>query len=201
MYRRRAALASLAVLATLACASARAQSEPKGWVVASIACENSIVLAEVAITLREDSNRRFITASLGALFGPDPLELDGRKGFVRAIALPAGAYRMVNFRLEESVAQRKWSSRKDFDKPFEVRPGEVTYLGEFVGTGTLSKPFLGVRAIEKPYFLVSDRRERDMAFAEKDKPELKGMPVRNLAPFLTPGGPNVFLTKKLPDAE
>lgn len=200
--RRRLLVALVAhfTLGTLAATAALAQSPGQGWIVLSLARMTGITSVGFDFRDKATDTRHPAGFSLG-LFNSDQQEWEGRTGAVTVLAVPAGAYRMSAFSLQDSMSNRRWSSRQDFDKPFEVRAGEVTYLGEFVGTGILSKPFLGNRAVEKPYFLVSDQQPRDLPIAEKQEPGIRGLPVRSLAPFLVKGGPNVFLTKRLPDRE
>ncbi len=198
---RRRILARLAVVGALASVPAFAQPAGQGWIVLSLARMTGITTVQLDFRDKATDSRHSAAFTIG-IFNSNQQDWDeGRIGEVKVMAVPAGAYRMASFRLEDSMSKRAWNSRQDFDKPFEVRAGEVTYLGEFVGTGILSKPFLGNRAVEKPYFLVTDQQARDLPLAEKQKPEIKGLPLRSLAPFQVKGGPDVFLTKRLPDKE
>jgi hypothetical protein len=141
--------------------------------------------------------KREVVFNLGGLFQSDQHDWEERKGAVRVVQAPAGTYRLANFRLVHSASNQKWSAREDFSVAFEVRPNEVTYLGEFLGTGVLGKAFLGFRAIEKPYFLVSDQQARDIPLAQKEKPELAGIAVRSIAPMRSTKGANYFITRRI----
>ena len=169
----------------------------------SLVQEGSVL--SVTIQLRErDSWGLFDTEILHVqpnLWGANEIDADKRKGSVLVQPLKPGTYVLKDVQFEEGVAQRKWRLTAASKSPIEVREGEVTYLGEIMGTGTLSKPFLGVRAIEYPYLLVSDQRERDMPLAEAKVPALKGKPVTSLAPYLPPDLKRTFYSKRLPDAE
>ena len=198
---RRRILVTFAAFWAFAATAAFAQATGQGWIVLSLARMTGITTVQLDFREKATDTKHYAGFTIG-LFNSNQQDWDeGRIGEVKVMAVPAGAYRLSAFRLEDSMSKRAWNSRQDFDKPFEVRPGEVTYLGEFVGTGILSKPFFGTRAVEKPYFLVTDQQARDMPLALKQKPEIQGLPVRSLAPFVVKGGPDVFLTKRLPDRE
>lgn len=196
----------LALLVTVLAAiglspAANAQDRGKGWIVLSVSQERQMTTAIVVLRAFDDpENKQEVGFSL-SLFASDQHKWsDESTGVVRAIELPAGAWRLASFRLESSLTNRRWSPRQEFSVPFTVSPGEVSYLGEFLATGTYGKPFLGLRAVEKPYFLVSDQRARDLPIAIKDTPEISGLTVRSVAPLRSSGRSNYFLTTRAKDA-
>lgn len=180
---------------------ALAQSEAKGWVVMSVSQDSGVGTILLVMRSFDDPGRSHEVGLTLSLFANDQHKwTESSIGAVRALQLPAGAYRLANFRIKEVVANRQWKARQDFSIPFTVTANEVTYLGEFLGTGVLGPSFLGVRAIEKPYFLVSDQRARDMPIAEKEQPEVRGLPVRSVAPLRSGAkGSNYFVTKRVRD--
>jgi hypothetical protein len=182
-------------------AASHAQAGGKGWVVLSVSQERSITSAVVILRpfdAPESSQEVGFTLSL---FASDQHKwAEDSTGIVRAIELPAGAWRVASFRLESSITNQRWSPRQEFSIPFTVTAGEVTYLGEFLGTGTFGKPFLGFRALDKPYFLVSDQRTRDLPIATREASEISGLPVRSVAPLRSSKGANYFLTNRAKDA-
>lgn len=195
-------LAAFLIALAMFGSAAQAQDRGKGWIVLSVSQERSIT--SVALVLRpfDDPQRRQEVGFTLSLFASDQHKWEENStGIVRAIELPAGAWRLSGFRLDSSVTNQRWTPRQEFSIPFTVSAGEVTYLGEFLATGTYGKPFLGFRAIEKPYFLVSDQRARDLPIATRDTPEINGLPVRSVAPLQSPKkGSNYFLTARARDA-
>jgi hypothetical protein len=195
-------VAAWLLLTLAAIPGAVAQSDAKGWIVVSLSQDSSIFTVILVIRAYDDPGQKHeVGMSLSSFASDQQKWSEGSEGYVRALQLPAGTYRLANFELKEVIANRRWSARNDFSIPFTVTANEVTYLGEFLGTGVLGKPFLGVRAIEKPYFLVSDQRTRDMPIAEKQTPELQGLPVRSVAPMRSGKGSNYFVTKRVPNRE
>lgn len=180
---------------------AHADSGDKGWVVLSVSQERQMTSAVMVIRAFDDPETRHEVGFTRSLFASNQHKWsDDSAGIVRAIELPAGAWRLASFRLESSITNRRWSPKQEFSVPFTVSKGEVAYLGEFLATGTYGKPFLGLRAVEKPYFLVSDQRARDLPIAIQDTPEISGLPVRSVAPLRSSKGSNYFLTVRAKDA-
>jgi hypothetical protein len=201
--RARSLLHLVAVLAALALpvSGAPAESGGKGWIVVSVSLERQMTTAVVVLRAFENPETRREVGFTRSLFASDQHDWsDDSAGVVRAIELPAGAWRLASFRLESSITNRRWSPRQEFSVPFTVSAGEVTYLGEFLATGTYGKPFLGFRAVEKPYFLVSDQRARDLPIAVQETPGIGGLPVRSVAPLRSSKGSNYFLTTRAKDA-
>ena len=193
---RRVLLLAAALVALAAAAPCLAQ---KGWVILTATSADNY--NEVWITVQPVGKRddRF---SLG--FGQNSVFVDtrrkweGQNGVIRVRELPAGDYEMTNFRLHDNTLKKVWNLKKDFSVPFQVRAGEITYLGEFQATGVRAKALIGYY-IEQPYFLVSDQEARDIPLAVEDFPELKGIPVGNGFPRAVLLRLGHFRAKRVPD--
>ena len=134
---------------------------------------------------------------------PPPAELqkwDGRSGVVRVLKVPAGAYSLINFRLEHPESKGKWFARDNYDIRFGVKENEVTYLGEFEGTYYLNKRSTATHTVPQSYFIVADQKERDLALAEAAHPEIRGKPVTSIAPVKARGKSH-FQVTRIPDKE
>lgn len=132
---------------------------------------------------------------------PDDLQKwEGRSGVVRVLKVPAGAYSLVNFRLEHAESNRKTFARDNYDIRFLVMENEVTYLGEFQGTQFLNKRPTAAATVPQPYFIVQDQQGRDMPLAEAANPEIRGKPVTSIAPVKAKGKSH-FQTSRIPDKE
>lgn len=134
---------------------------------------------------------------------PPPADLqkwEGRSGVVRVLKVPAGAYSLVNFRLEHAETNRKTFARDNYDIRFQVKENEVTYLGEFQGTQFLNKRPTETATVPQSYFIVQDQQARDMPLAEAANPEIRGKPVTSIAPVKAKGKSH-FQTSRLPDKE
>ena len=104
---------------------------------------------------------------------PDP-DFTGREtGKVVVSRLPPGKYEIYDFSFGGAVGTTtySWSSRNKFSIPFEIRPGEATYIGSLARA-----PSLGT-SLERThgaggFFVISDRSERDLPLARKRHPGL-----------------------------
>jgi hypothetical protein len=132
---------------------------------------------------------------------PDDLQKwEGRSGVVRVLKVPAGAYSLVNFRLEHAETNRKTFARDNYDIRFQVKENEVTYLGEFQGTQFLNKRPTDTATVPQSYFIVQDQQGRDMPLAEAANPEIRGKPVTSIAPLKVKGKSH-FQMSRLPDKQ
>lgn len=198
-----------------------AESVPMGWIVVSLSQERGV--SGVALVVQPKATRapdapapkaaqaqdapkpakvRKPRQVVGELMIDLPTEgrqeWDGRAGAVRVLKVPAGPYRLANFRLEHAPTKGKWFAGDDYDVPFEVKAGEVTYLGEFQGTVSVTKLPGKTGTVRQPYFIVRDQRSRDIPLAEAARPEIRGKAVLSVAP-LTPPGKGHFQTSRQPD--
>jgi hypothetical protein len=93
-------------------------------------------------------------------------------GHVVIRRLPPGKYEVNTFAFYGSNlagTDYSWKPKQPFSLPFEVRTGEATYIGSFMrapSLGTPLQPILGAAG----YFLIADRRDRDLPIAMQKLP-------------------------------
>ena len=92
--------------------------------------------------------------------------------------LPPGDYEVYTFGFSGTliVAGVSWSPDKVFSLPFTIKPGQATYIGNFVrgpSLGTKLEPTLGAAG----FFMISDKHERDIEIARKHDPNLPPVTV------------------------
>lgn len=93
-------------------------------------------------------------------------------GHVVVRRVPPGGYVIDRFIFGGSVpgvGGFEWSSARPFALPFDIRPGEATYIGSFmraVSLGTPLEPQLGAAG----FFVVADRSARDTPLARQRLP-------------------------------
>jgi hypothetical protein len=68
-----------------------------------------------------------------------------------------------------------------FKMPFEIRPGETTYVGNFRFVEKPAEGFTGFAQARDVYFVVRDKSRRDMAIARRKKPTPHGR-LNNMVP-------------------
>jgi hypothetical protein len=103
--------------------------------------------------------------------------------------LPPGDYAFYSFQatMHSGFVTYGFKLPHDVSAPFRVRPGRTVYIGEFKGMSVGGSASIG----ERVRFEVSDRSDRDLAFAlRKDpkatNPEIEIVDVERLAdPLLT----------------
>lgn len=87
-------------------------------------------------------------------------------GHVVVRRLPPGRYSVTRFDFAGGIGGTAyyWSPAKPFALPFEIRPGEATYIGSFMRAASLGTPLrakLGAAGV----FVVADRSARDLPLA------------------------------------
>lgn len=94
------------------------------------------------------------------------------------VALPAGRYQVSEWYMAGALDNAAAPSQR-FE--FEVRPGEVTYLGNFdLAVEMRGKP--GHRRATRAWMLLDDQYGKAAGEFEKQYPVLAAMPVRDAAP-------------------
>lgn len=96
-------------------------------------------------------------------------DYQGREtGRVIARNLPPGRYEIFNFLISgyNGIGTVSTTSKKPFSIPFEIRAGEATYIGNF------ARAHVPSRKGPVPYFVITDKAERDLAIAKTKRPEL-----------------------------
>ncbi|MDP0501484.1 MAG: hypothetical protein Q7P63_15430 [Verrucomicrobiota bacterium JB022] len=94
-------------------------------------------------------------------------------GHVYLLALPAGEYELYEYGFYEQYYNTSITHRSlEFSMPFEVKPGEVTYIGRFNAKHTYAENMLGTVVLDSGYFIVEDAFEEDLAHAQEIYPEV-----------------------------
>lgn len=95
------------------------------------------------------------------------------------LEIPPGKYRIDDWFLGSGTA-RSVSAAEGFE--FEVKPGEVTYIGHFKFSVHLAKNMLGMRVIPQGLPVLENSYEVALKQFRKDYPSLVDVAVRNSAP-------------------
>lgn len=92
-------------------------------------------------------------------------------GKVMTHRLPPGDYEIYDFGFGGAVGNTvtTFSSGLRFVIPFTIRPGEATYIGNFARSPSLGTPLESTLGA-KGFFVISDRRERDLPIARQRFP-------------------------------
>lgn len=90
------------------------------------------------------------------------------KTYVFILEQKAGKYRIDRVRAKavdrEEGTESHWGRAKDFLIPVEVRPGEITYMGEIFFSEKIDDSLLGLRIV--------DNFERDIKYFKRKNPKL-----------------------------
>lgn len=104
-------------------------------------------------------------------------------GAVEVASLPAGRYELVNFRASLTLLGTvQFSAQREFSIPFEVRPNEVVYLGNYQANPIRNRTSSGRVVAGGTYFVVEDRSRRDLQLAKARLPSLPIERMRNATP-------------------
>jgi hypothetical protein len=153
-----------------------------GYLVASLAMAPDAMYDNVEFDFRSRDGQvdeRLFWVNDAALLSPaaDFREADA-KGAIATVRLKPGQYEFYSFGVKRG--NRGYTPRIAYSISFTVESGKVTYVGQFLmrGVPERSGSLLGETVIEGlPYFVVSNRQERDMALAKDKVPELDAFPV------------------------
>jgi hypothetical protein len=80
------------------------------------------------------------------------------------LTLPAGEYELysVSFYYNNGTSESTFTPKAEFSIPFTVEKGKVTYLGSLTARGIWGRNFLRMPVPAGGYFVVEDRRTRDL---------------------------------------
>jgi hypothetical protein len=89
-------------------------------------------------------------------------------GRVIARNLPPGRYEIFNYLISgyNGIGTVSTRSKEAFSIPFEIKAGEATYIGNF------ARAHVPSRKGPLPYFVITDKSERDLPIARAKRPDL-----------------------------
>lgn len=125
---------------------------------------------------------RFSYASTKA--SPTGYKANTESGVVEVHTLPPGNYEVYNFDIAMKLGngETHLTSKTDFSIPFTIRPGQVTYLGNYLASQINGKDVFGQPIPTGVVFVVEDREEHDVYLAAKQKPGLTSSVVTDGTP-------------------
>lgn len=132
--------------------------------------------------------------------GPDAIDVDGG-GRLFVLSLPAGRHTLDAWQLRDGTTT--WVQPAGVLTPlaFEVKAGEVTYLGSVQATLAMRTTLLGLTVAEGGEVTVGDQQARDLAAFERVYPQFKGQVVTRLLPqgrWASPAGLEIVQDSKPP---
>ena len=107
-------------------------------------------------------------------------EDDTEAGVVFLRAMEPGDYKI--FGVSYFIGITTYSSAVEFSIPFTIRPGETTYLGNYLGVSLMGEGIFGIPMPYAGYFVVTDQEERDVERAKQRRPEFPITKVNNAMP-------------------
>ncbi len=115
-----------------------------------------------------------ISNSSGTLDGPDTDFIGHETGQVTVRYLEPGNYDVYAYKIYGAItgATVTWDSERQFSIPFSVSQGKTTYIGDFAGIELTRDDVLGLPYTSGAILVVSDKHDRDLAFAQKHDPGL-----------------------------
>ena len=97
-------------------------------------------------------------------------------GVVEVAALQPGHYEVVNFLASEYIPSIHVRSDHDFSIPFEIKPGQIVYLGNYQAANRLKKRDTSASGLHAVFFIIEDRFTRDLELA---KERVISLPIEN----------------------
>lgn len=112
---------------------------------------------------------------------PKPSDFRSTMGYLYALPLPAGSHEFTNWQITGGTGARYFPKSAPPLK-FELKAGEVLYLGNLNGNMATGKNVFGMRIVAGGYVEVKDQFDRDMEAMDRLFPQLKGRVVKALLP-------------------
>jgi len=100
---------------------------------------------------------------------------------VLAIPVPAGSYEVTGWSMTASVMTSMVTvrNRLPMSVPFQVKPGEATYVGRLNGISFYGKNLLGLSVFGRGMVIVTDEFGQDQARIAKAYPSIKAGTIRH----------------------
>lgn len=101
-------------------------------------------------------------------------EFEDAYGRLYVFSLPKGQHKLTGWKILNGTGY--FSSSEDKTKPlvFNVKGGEIKYLGNWHIKFRIGENFLGVKIVESGYPEIKNESQRDIALFEKQYPKFKG---------------------------
>jgi hypothetical protein len=94
----------------------------------------------------------------------DDFKAEDASGSLFAYILQAGDYEIYQYFLRSHTGpqERVFRARKDFSIKFTIRPGEIGYIGEFLGQAIMAKDIIGIPVAVGGNWRLRNRFTRDI---------------------------------------
>ena len=100
---------------------------------------------------------------------------------VAIVGYSGHAYVIIDIFLNAGTVTKNFGSKQNFSIPFTVKPGKVSYLGNYQANGIWGENMFGMSLAAGAVFVVSNRSESEVALARNKEPKLPGE-VENFTP-------------------
>jgi hypothetical protein len=126
---------------------------------------------------------------------PPDYKTSDEAGIVELATVPAGKYELIQVEsaINLGIGTSTFSSRRPFSIPFEIRPGEVVYVGNYQANPIRHRSDSGSLVAGGAFFVVEDRSQSDLALAKARLPSLVIERARNLTPDADAIGTPLFV--------
>ncbi len=109
-------------------------------------------------------------------------------GVVKVASIPAGKYEFINysaFRGNGGTGGIVYSAKEDFSIPFEIKPGETIYLGNYQALVVFSKTAIGINISHWEGFKVRDASAHDLSIAQRVRNNISATNFTNITSSVT----------------
>lgn len=161
----------------------------EGWIVATFSAKSFNRDGETV-----DGSGRAIVGVKGEDSGPSaalmpmvmpvnrhPLMIGGgTDSQVVAVPVPAGNYSITNWTIQDYAitAGVTFSNRLPMDVPFQVRPGEATYVGRIQPVSIYGKNLIGLRVPGAAFVIITDEYQTDASRISNYYPSIRRSSIR-----------------------
>lgn len=129
---------------------------------------------------KSGSGRQSVTSRSDEIWKYSDSEFPDQYGRVMAVLLPASSYVLDDWFIENGTGMEISPRTRSEKLNFELRAGEVKYLGNLHTNLQTGENFLGISITSSGYPEIRNEAERDIPLFEKKYPQFKGKIVVDL---------------------
>jgi len=130
-----------------------------------------------SVFIKSESGKLYVIESSGILSGN--IEEGEVEGNAYAFQGKPGIYKLTTWQLYiySGITETVIGPKKIEPITFEVKPGQITYLGNYHIDTLYGKNILGIDIPAGAKITISDKEYRDLSIAKKEHPNIANMPV------------------------
>lgn len=117
---------------------------------------------------------KVIMAKSRSDFGGASTDIEGVYGRIYALEFPAGKNQLTSWSMDNGTGLNVYPEFPPMPLSFEIKPGAVTYIGNFHGSLTTGTNFFGITIVSDANAEIQDQSGRDLPIVMQMYPQFAG---------------------------